>query len=174
LIVAMSSNRVIGRDGQLPWRLSADLRRFKRITMGHAIIMGRKTYESIGRPLPGRRSIVVTRQADFAAPGIETAGDPGAALRMAADDSEAFFIGGAEIYRHALELVARIYLTQVHADLPGDTYFPAIDFQRWRRLEQTRFPADEKNEFEHSFLVYERKAEGGRLKAEGGRRKAEG
>ena len=156
LIVAMSRNRVIGRDGQLPWRLSADLQRFKRITMGHAIVMGRRTYESIGRPLPGRRSIVVTRQTGYAPPGVETARDPETALRMASGDTEAFFIGGAEIYRHALRLVQRMYVTRVHADLPGDTYFPDVDWGQWRLREQTRMPADEKNEFAHSFLIYER------------------
>ena len=156
MIVAMSTDRVIGRDGHLPWRLSADLRRFKRITMGHAIIMGRKTFQSIGRPLPGRRSIVVTRQPGISAEGIEFVSSPQAALERVADDSEAFFIGGAEIYRHALPLVQRIYLTLVHTTVAGETFFPQIDLDRWRLLEESRHAADEKNEFEHSFLVYER------------------
>ena len=130
LIVAMSSNRVIGRDGQLPWRLSADLRRFKRITMGHAIIMGRKTYESIGRPLPGRRSIVVTRQADFAAPGIETAGDPGAR----AADGRGRFRG--ILYRRCRDLPPRSRVGRANLPDPG----PRGSAGRYV-LSSDRFPA---------------------------------
>jgi dihydrofolate reductase len=109
LIVAMSENGVIGRAGQLPWRLSSDLRRFKRLTMGHTLIMGRKTFASIGRPLPGRRSIVVSRRAEFSPGGAERAANLEQALEMAGGDSEVFFIGGAEIYRHALPRAERLY-----------------------------------------------------------------
>jgi dihydrofolate reductase len=156
LIVAMSTNRVIGRAGELPWRLSADLRRFKRLTMGHAIIMGRRTFESIGRALPGRRSIVVSRQRGFSADGVQVATSPEEALRMVGEDSEVFFIGGAEIYRQALPLAGRLYLTRVNANVPGDTYFPPLDLSNWRLVEASHHAADDKNEFDHSFLVFER------------------
>lgn len=157
LIVAVAENQVIGREGQLPWRLSADLRRFKRLTMGHRIVMGRKTYESIGRALPGRTSIVLTRQADFqAAEGVLVADSLEAALREAGDD-EVFVIGGAGVYRESLPRATRVYLTRVHADVEGDTFFPRLDPQTWRLVEQHPHPADEKNDFAHTFQVYERR-----------------
>ena len=127
LIVAVSRNRVIGRGGQLPWHLPADLRRFKRLTMGHHLIMGRKTFESIGRPLPGRTSIVVTRRLDYAPPGVLIAGSIPAALQLAAADREVFFVGGGEVYGQALPLCHKIYLTEVAADVAGDTLFPELD-----------------------------------------------
>ena len=156
LIVATSENGVIGRDGRLPWRLSSDLRRFKRLTMGHHIVMGRKTFESIGRLLPGRISIVVTRQAGYDAHGALVAGDLAEALRLAEGDEEVFIVGGAEFYRAALPRAARIYLTRVHVQVEGDTYFPTCDLENWRLVEQTRQRADEKNQFDHSFCVYDR------------------
>ena len=156
LIVAMSENRVIGHEGRLPWHLSADLRRFKQLTMGHTIVMGRKTFESIGRPLPGRNSIVVTRQQGYAPPGVGVAASLDDAVRMAAGDSEAFFIGGGEIYRQMLPQSERIYLTLVHAEMSGDTYFPELPPDQWRLSRRVDHAADEKNEFPFSFLVYER------------------
>ncbi|MFM7738727.1 MAG: dihydrofolate reductase, partial [Planctomycetota bacterium] len=114
LIVAASDNDVIGREGQLPWRLSADLRRFKRLTMGHHLIMGRKTFESIGRPLPGRTTIVLSRQRDYAPAGVVVAHSPEEVLKLVAADSEPFVVGGAEIYRLLLPWVGKIYLTRVH------------------------------------------------------------
>lgn len=156
LIVAMSENGVIGRRGDLPWRLSADLRRFKRLTMGHTIVMGRKTYESIGRLLPGRTSVVVTRQENYDAGGAVVANDLDAAIRLSSDDSEIFIIGGAEIYRTAIEQVDRVYLTCVHADVDGDTFFPVCDWTQWSLVEESRHATDEQNEFEHSFQIYER------------------
>jgi len=157
LIVAISENGVIGREGDLPWRLSADLRRFKRLTMGHPIIMGRKTFESIGRPLPGRTMIVVTRQPDYRAAGAVVVHSLDEALETASHiDDEVFLIGGAEIYRRALERVDRLYLTRVHADIEGDTRFPHIDFARWRLVQREHHAADEKNEYAHTFKVYER------------------
>lgn len=162
LLVAVSSTGVIGRDNALPWKLSADLRRFRRLTTGHAIVMGRKTFESIGRPLPERTNIVVTRQAGYAAEGVIVASDIDAAIRKASEihgaDDEVFIVGGAEIYRQTLERADRLYLTRVEADVAGDTYLPAIDFSQWKLVEETRFAADERNEFPHSFLVYERGA----------------
>ncbi len=156
LIVAMSENRVIGRDGRLPWHLSADLRRFKQLTMGHTIVMGRKTFESIGRPLPGRTSIVVTRQRDYQPPGVLVAASLDEAQRLAAGETELFYIGGGEIYRQALPRVARIYMTRVHAEIAGDVMFPELAADQWRWIEQSEHAADEKNDFPFSFLVYER------------------
>jgi dihydrofolate reductase len=159
LIVAMAEHGVIGRGGDLPWRLSADLRRFKQLTMEHHILMGRITYESIGRPLPGRKMIVITRQADFAADTATVVHSLDAAIEAAREvgDDEAFIIGGGEIYQQALEMVDRIYLTRVHVEVDGDTYFPAVDFDRWRLVEEEHIPSDERNEFAHTFQIYTRK-----------------
>ncbi|TVS16426.1 MAG: dihydrofolate reductase [Planctomycetaceae bacterium] len=157
LIVAMSENRVIGRAGQLPWRLSSDLRRFRRLTMGHHLVMGRKTWESIGRPLPGRTSLVLTGHPDYRTPGACIVPDLPSAIRAADGDDEVFVIGGGQIYREALPLVDRIYMTLVHAHVDGDTVFPELDAQTWYVVERSaRYPADQKNQYEHSFLIYQR------------------
>ncbi len=156
LIVAVAENGVIGRGGGLPWRLSADLARFKRITMGHTLMMGRKTYESIGRPLPGRRSIVISRRPDFHPEGVSVAASLPAALAMAAGDEQVFVIGGGEIFREALPLAGRIYLTRVHATMDGDVHFALPNLDQWRRLERTEHTADETNEFATTFDLYER------------------
>jgi dihydrofolate reductase len=157
LIVAMSKNRVIGRGGQLPWHLAADLRRFKQLTMGHHLIMGRKTWESIGRPLPGRTSVVISRQSTYQAPGARVVPDLPSACQAAAGDDQAFIIGGGLLYQEALAIVDRIYLTRVHARVDGDTYFPEWREEDWRLVEQSpRQPADQKNDHDYSFLVYER------------------
>jgi len=157
LIVAMANNGVIGANGDLPWKLSADLRRFKQLTMGHSIIMGRKTYESIGRLLPGRITIVVTRQKAYSVkPGALLAHSVPEAVELAGDSSEAFIIGGAEIYRVALPLVDRMYVTAVAAEVAGDTYFPEWDPAQWQLTEQTDHVADERNGCDYSFRVYDR------------------
>lgn len=156
LIVAMAANRVIGRDGRLPWHLRNDLRRFKQLTMGHAIVMGRKTYESIGRPLPGRTSIVLTRRPDYRPSGCLVAGSLDEAERLAAGHSELFFIGGAEIYRQALPRVDRACVTLVHATVAGDTHFPELSQSAWRLVDRTEHAADDANDFASSFLIYER------------------
>lgn len=156
LIVAMSENRVIGRRGMLPWRLSADLRRFKLLTMGHHLIMGRRTFESIGRCLPGRTSVVLTRHPDYEGRGAVVVHDLQDALEYVAADSEAFVIGGEEIYRAALPLVDRIYLTLVHAVVEGDAVFPTYDPHEWRIVQRERHAADDRNEYDHSFLVMDR------------------
>jgi dihydrofolate reductase len=158
LIVAAAENGVIGRQNDLPWRLSADLRRFKELTMGHAVIMGRKTYESIGRPLPGRRMIVISRQPGYSAPGIETATgfEKALAIAKAHNEGEVFVIGGAAIFELAAPLAERLYLTRVHANVPGDVFFPPVDPAAWRLLESQPHPADEKNEFPFTFQRYER------------------
>jgi len=157
LIVAMANNRVIGVDGGLPWKLSADLKRFKQLTMGSSIIMGRKTYESIGRLLPGRTTIVVTRQEAYpVAAGALLANSVPAALERAGGGSEAFVIGGAEIYRAAFALVDRMYVTVVDAEVAGDTFFPAWDSSQWQLIEQSDHAADERNAFDYSFRIYDR------------------
>ncbi|MDP6444307.1 MAG: dihydrofolate reductase [Pirellulaceae bacterium] len=153
LIVAASENGVIGRDADLPWRLSADLRRFKRITMGHHLLMGRKTFESIGGPLPGRISLVMSRRADYAPSGGVAVADWGQALERAAGDTELFVIGGAQIYELALPRVDRIYLTRVHAHIEGDVKLPELDLSRWRVVDEQQFDADDRNEFSHTFLA---------------------
>lgn len=157
LIVAMSDNRVIGRAGGLPWHLSADLRRFKRLTMGHFLLMGRKTYESIGRPLPGRTSIVITRQSDYQVPaGVLLARSLEEALQMVRGEEEVFVIGGGEIYEQTLPLAARLYVTRVHAMVEGDTYFPTFDEQAWQIVEHSRHEPDQKNAYPYSFVTLER------------------
>lgn len=158
LIAAVAENGVIGRGGQLPWRLKADLQRFKELTMGHTIIMGRKTWESIGRPLPGRRMVVITRQPGYQAEGVSVVGSIEDAFEMArsAGDDEAFVIGGAEVYALALPYVDGLYLTRVHANIDGDTTFPTIDWSDWRQTTNEPHAADEQNDHDFSFQVYER------------------
>ncbi len=156
LFVAVSENGVIGRSGDLPWRLSADLRRFKRLTMGHTIVMGRKTYESIGRPLPGRTSIIISRDPSYHAEGCQTASSLEHAMQLAAEDAELFVIGGAQIYALALSHANRIYWTQVHTEIDGDTFFPKVNWNDWKMIEQERYPADERNQYDFSFRVFER------------------
>jgi dihydrofolate reductase len=130
IIAALARNRVIGRENALPWRIPADLRRFKQLTIGHTLLMGRKTYESIGRALPGRRSVVITRNASLVAPNQLVARSVPEALRMAEGD-EVFIAGGAEIYRQTLELADRMYLTKVERDFEGDAIFPEWDEREW-------------------------------------------
>ena len=158
LIVAVSENGVIGKDGGLPWRLPADLKHFKSTTMGHHLIIGRRTWDEVGRPLPGRTMVVVTRSRTFAPEGAIVVHSMEEALEAASGDDEAFIGGGAFIYRLALarDLVDRIYLTRIHADVEGDTVFPDVDFDDWELVSEERHEADEKNEFPCSFLVYER------------------
>jgi dihydrofolate reductase len=134
----MARNGVIGKDGRLPWRVAEDLKRFKALTMGHPIVMGRKTWESIGRPLPGRICVVVTRRRDYAAPGAVVAHSLDEALERCAPHAEVFVIGGAEIYREALPIAQRIYLTEILADYEGDAFFPPLDRSQWRELSRER------------------------------------
>ena len=161
LIVAVSENGVIGRDGGLPWRLSADLKHFKRTTMGHHLIIGRHTWDEVGQPLPGRVMVVVTRSRDLEAEGATIVHSLDEALEVARDDDEPFIGGGAHIYRMALanDLVDRIYLTRIHAEVEGDTIFPNFDLEMWELVSEEHHLADEKNEHPYSFLVYERRDE---------------
>ena len=158
LIVALSTNRVIGRDGGLPWYLPADLRHFKRTTMGHHLIIGRRTWEEVGKPLPGRDMVVVTRSRNFAPEGVQVVRSVEQALEIAATDDEPFIGGGAQIYHIALarDFVDRLYLTRIHTEIEGDTRFPEIDFDRWNLASEEHHEADEKNRFAYSFLVFER------------------
>lgn len=155
MIVAAAENGVIGKDGDMPWRLSADLKNFKQITMGSTIIMGRKTWDSIQRLLPGRTTVIITRKADFKVEGAIVVGSLEAAL-AATEDVSPFIVGGAEIYRLALPFVSRIYLTRVHAEIDGDTVMPAVNFSLWKKLESEAYQADEKNSHDYSFEIWEK------------------
>jgi dihydrofolate reductase len=158
LVVAAAANGVIGRDGALPWRLPDDLKRFKALTLGKPILMGRCTFESIGRPLPGRLNIVITRNADFIAPpGVVVVTGLHAALEAAGDAPEVMVIGGAEIYALALPIASRVHLTRVHADVVGDTRFPALDPQDWATVAAEERPADAAHSAALSFLELERR-----------------
>ncbi len=156
LIVARSENRVIGRDGDLPWHLPADLKRFKRLTLRHTVIMGRKTFESIGRPLPRRRSIVLSRNPDYRPEGAEVAHGLERALELAAGETEVFVIGGARVFAEALPRADRLYLTLVHAEVEGDVFFPEVDAEDWRLVSEERHEADDRHAHAFSFLTYER------------------
>jgi dihydrofolate reductase len=158
LIVAVSENNVIGSGGDLPWHISADLKRFRQLTTGHHIILGRKTFESIGRLLPERKTIIVTRNPDFSFPGAIIVNNVSSAVSAAADDEQPFVAGGAEIYRASIDFVTTIYLTRVHTEIDGDTLLPEIDWGQWHQTESARFDADKKNEFDYSFEVYRRKS----------------
>ncbi len=156
IIVALSENNVIGRDNGLPWRLSADLKRLKGLTMGHHIIMGRRTWESLGRPLPGRQNVVITRDRNFSAEGAIIVHSLDEALKVAANDSEVFIFGGGKVFAEALPKVEKIYLTKVHTKIDGDTFFPALNEGEWKEIERHEFSSDEKNEFDYSFVTVER------------------
>lgn len=132
IIVAIAEKGVIGGGNELLWHIPDDLKRFKRITSGHSVIMGRKTFESIGKPLPNRRNIVITRNPEFRAEGIEVANSLNVALGLTKTEDEVFIIGGGEIYRQALPMATKLYITRVHANFEGDTYFPEIPTQQWQ------------------------------------------
>jgi dihydrofolate reductase len=160
LIVAVARNGVIGKDGKLPWHLPEDLKRFKALTMGHHIIMGRRTWESIGRPLPGRKSVVVTRQRDYSAPGAIVVHSLPDAVAACAGDDEVFVIGGEEIYRTALPIADRIHLTRLDADYAGDTRFPALAPGQWHEVSRERHPGNGPDRPGFDFLVLEREPGG--------------
>jgi dihydrofolate reductase len=160
LVVARARNGVIGRDNKLPWRLPADLAYFKRVTLGHAVIMGRRTWESIGRPLAGRHNIVVTRDRNYRAEGATVVGSLDEAWSAAGDVEEAFVIGGTSLFSEALPLADRIHLTEVEADVEGDTWFPAFDRSQWQEREVARRPRDERHEYPFRIVVLERRRPG--------------
>lgn len=156
LMVAYSKNRVIGKDNKLLWRLSDDLKNFKRITSNHHIIMGRKTYESIGRALPNRTNVVISRNRDFKAPGCLVVDSLEKALEIAKanGESEAIITGGSQIYELSINMIDRAYITQVDCEIDGDAYFPEVDFSNWKVLESIHCDQNEKNEYSWDFKVY--------------------
>ena len=158
-IVAVAKNNVIGKDNDIPWYLPADLKYFKKITTGHHIVMGRKCYESIGRPLPKRTNVVVTRNPFFIATGCLVTHNVAEAVQLAEDngEEEVFIIGGGQIYEIALPHVDRIYLTEVDLEVEGDIFFPEINPEAWTLIEETKHKADEKNEHDYTFKILERK-----------------
>jgi dihydrofolate reductase len=155
IIAAIAENGVIGRDNTLPWKLPADLQYFKKITMGHPIIMGRKNHEDIGRPLPGRQNIILTRDSTYQANGCTVVNSVEQAVH-AAEQEEIFIIGGAEIYRLFLPVADRLYITQIHQEVEGNVYFPKFDLKDWRLVSSEEHLADESNPMDYSFIVYDR------------------
>lgn len=157
LIVAMASNRAIGLNNQIPWHLSADLKKFKKITMGAPILMGRKTYESIGRPLPGRSNIVISRNPEYRQAGCLVFNDIEQALESCRDRDEVFVIGGSDFYRSMLAVADTLYLTQIHREFPGDTFFPELDASQWIEVEREDIQDDPDVAFSYSFLKLEKR-----------------
>ncbi|HEV7632872.1 MAG TPA: dihydrofolate reductase [Steroidobacteraceae bacterium] len=155
-VVAVSDNDVIGRDNALPWHLPADLQHFKRLTLGKPMLMGRRTFESIGRPLPGRRSLVLTRSADFAPPGIEVCHTLEQALAAVADQPELMVIGGAALFALTLPAISRVYLTRVHATVQGEVLLPPLDPAGWRETQREERAADAANPIALSFITLDR------------------
>ena len=158
LVVAAAENDVIGRDGGLPWHVSSDLKLFKAITMGKPMIMGRRTWESLPRkPLPGRRNIVITRQAGYAAEGAELVGAFSEAMELCAGEAEVSVIGGGQVYREAMPVADRIYLTRIHLEVDGDTFLPKIAPGEWREVERTDYPRGERDDASFSLIVLDRR-----------------
>ncbi|CAD6882015.1 Dihydrofolate reductase (EC 1.5.1.3) [Methylomonas albis] len=155
LIVALASNRAIGLNGQMPWHLSADLKRFKQITMGAPILMGRKTFEAIGRPLPGRENIIISRDPSYQQPGCRVFGDIDSVLQRYADSRELFVIGGATLYEAMLRYADYLYLTEINKSFAGDTFFPEIDPRQWREVSRDDVENDQAVDFTYSFLKLE-------------------
>lgn len=156
IIVAMARNRVIGVDNKLPWHIPGELKYFKGLTMGHHIIMGRKTYESIGRPLPGRITVIVSRDPDYHQEGCLVAHSLDEAVELAGKDEEVFFVGGSSLYQQALPRVDRLYITEIQADYDGDAHFPSFDRQQWREV--SRAPQQTDDGLGFDYVVYDRLA----------------
>lgn len=156
VITAMDENRLIGKDNGLPWKIPADLQFFKKVTMSKPIIMGRKTYESIGRPLPGRQNVIITRDKTYTAEGCDVVYSIDEALKIAADAEEVMVIGGANVYQQFLDKANRLYLTSVMGKFDGDAWFPELDLNQWNLSEKEDHQADEKNECDYSFQVFNR------------------
>ncbi|MBO9129348.1 dihydrofolate reductase [Bacillus sp. 165] len=153
LIWAMDDNCTIGKNNDLPWRLPADLGYFKKVTYGHPVVMGRKTYESIGKPLPGRENIVVTRNKEYQPEGVTVVHS---LEEVQAQEKDVFVIGGAQLYKQALPLADRLYVTHIHEVFEGDTYFPQFEKEEWQVITQEQGIRDEKNPYDYEFVVYER------------------
>jgi dihydrofolate reductase len=157
LIVAVADSGIIGRNNELPWHLPEDLKRFKRLTLGKPVIMGRKTFESIGKPLPGRQNIVVTRDTNYRREGTDVVSSVDAALRAAGGAPELMVIGGAELFRAMLPRAERVHLTRVHGNIPGDVVWPPLDERLWRRVDRQEFPRDDRHAYDMSFEVWEKR-----------------
>lgn len=155
IIVAMAHNRVIGADNDMPWHLPADLKYFKKTTLGKPIIMGRKTFDSIGRPLPGRQNVVVTRNEAWSHAGVDVAPSLDAALTMVGEAEEIMITGGAQIFAMAIDTVEKLYITEIDLDVEGDTFFPEFDQTDWKETSREAFPAEE-GKPAYSFVIYER------------------
>jgi len=156
IIVAAAENNAIGKDNQLLWHLPADLKHFKALTTGHTIIMGRKTFDSIGKPLPHRRSIVISRDRELKIEGAEVVNTLNDALERGANESEIFVIGGAEVYRLVMPFADKIYMTRVHQTMDGDAFFPEIDSEIWLETAVESFPPDEKHALPYTFSIWQR------------------
>jgi dihydrofolate reductase len=156
IVVAVADSGVIGRDNALPWHLPDDLKRFKQLTLAKPIVMGRKTFESIGKPLPGRQNIVMTRDANYQREGITVVQDVDAALRAAGPAPEIMVIGGADLFRLFLPRAGRVHLTRVHADVQGDVFWQALDVREWRRVDSEEHAADERHAHAMTFEVWEK------------------
>jgi dihydrofolate reductase len=160
IIAAVSDNNVIGRDNRIPWRQSSDLKRLKTLTMGHHMLMGRKTFQSLERPLPGRTIVVITRDPAFKPDGVLTANSLEHAIDLASLDDEMFIAGGTAIFEQGIHRADRMYLTRVHTEVEGDAFFPEFDdVTEWSLVDVEHFEPDEKNQYPYSFLTYERAAE---------------
>jgi len=157
LIAAMARNRIIGKNNDMPWHLPADLAHFKRVTMGKPVIMGRRTYESIGFPLPGRKNVVITRNADYPPEGIVVVDSIEAALSEVSDADEVMIIGGGQLYREMLPHADRLYLTQIQADIEGDTEFPDYTVFEWDEIDREVYEADDKNAYDLEFVTLEKR-----------------
>lgn len=155
IVVAIAENYAIGKNNQLLWHMPADLKHFKQITSGHTVIMGRKTFDSVGKPLPNRRNIIITRQ-DITIPGCEVVKSVGEALELCANEEEVFIVGGAEIYELSMSQTDRIYLTIIHHSFDADSFFPEIDYLEWKEVSREDHPADEKHKYAYSFITLER------------------
>jgi len=156
IVVAMDSNRLIGKDNGLPWHLPADLAFFKKLTTGNTILMGRKTFDSIGRPLPNRRNLVITRNADIEIAGCEVVNSIEKALSLVQSETEVMVIGGAKLYQQILPIADRLYITQVEGEFDGDTYFPTYDEKNWQQVSCESHPPDKKNNHPYHFTVFEK------------------
>lgn len=157
LVVAAAENNAIGKDNQMPWHLPNDFKYFKKSTLGHSIVMGRKTFDSIGKPLPERRNIILTRDQHYNNPEVDVANGIQEVLTYCRDEREIFIIGGADIFKQALPLAQKVLLTRVHAEIAGDTFFPELPPSDWTLVSQDRHSKDEKHAYDYTFEVWERK-----------------
>jgi dihydrofolate reductase len=157
IIAAIAKNNALGKDNKLIWYLPADLKRFKKVTLGHHIIMGRKTFESLGKPLPNRTTIIITRNKNFTQHGCIVVNSLNEAIEATKEDENPYILGGAEIYKQALDIADKLDLTFVHQNFEADVFFPEIDFNIWKETSREDFNSDEKNKFNYSFVTYLRK-----------------